>query len=545
MKKIFIFKYLYSLLIIMLIWSCKADKKPEDVSSEILSSENFETKELEPTRIEPVEIDTSKKVVIIGKSDDPDALEYLNLMNFSHMPFSSYKSPKTVELNDDLLNLTLFDIKSPQLMDLMAFSGKKEIGAYYTRILVSPNDTIKMNIKDGKIKFSGANQAHYNFFIKMDDPLRQDWAIYRQDPFKYKSDLKKSLKKKEGILKNYIKENPEVSKEFKNIVSSELEFQYLYNLILPRIASNSKNARNIIFQEYATQNPTNEKFLNVKDYFKNITIKNFQRPDLINNDYYRRSLMLYIRHLFVNHDYLEYSRRNFLNEKSYIQENLSGEVEAHAISMLINDYYQKGFGHGQQDIDLLIELIKDYKKPFSKPSYAERMNEILSDLEIYNFKLSEIVLNEKLLNSRGDTITLNDIFIKTKAQAKVIDFWATWCRPCISEFKKSTYFKSRISKEENLKFLYFSIDDNFEDWRKKISQLTDYIPTSDNYLIINRKKSKLLKKLLIRESGYGKNNFTIPRYSIVNKDNKMISNNAPRPSDSLIFEKLIKDWKLN
>ncbi len=506
--------------------------------------ENFEKEE----RLSNT-IDSSEQIILYGKTDDTYALKHLNFLNFSNFAFSQYKNPENRTLIGDSLFLTMYNVKKPQLMDLVAFSDRKDTIPYFTRVLFTPGDTISMTVKNGKIRFSGKNESHYNFFFEMNDPLRQNWAHYKYDPFLYKKELYSSYKKKASILKEFIDQNTKVSEDFKNIVGSELKYEYLYNLILPRNIPNEKlvgaykNNTNDMMYVYATTNAKNEKFFDSESYYSGITIEDFKRPDLINNDYFKRTLILYIRHVFANHDYLEYSRRNFLNEKDFIQKNLNGQLKTYAIGRLINDYYMKGFGQGEQDIEILKKLIVKYKDEFSESSYASRMNEILEDLNSYDFLLTEELLNEKLLTNYGDTISLGNLLNKYPNQIKVLDFWASWCGPCISEFKKAKIVKQKMEDEQSINFLYFSIDDDKNKWVQTISDLQSYVSRENQYLIINRKKSKLLKHMLIRENS-NKTHFSIPRYSILDDKNRIKSNNAPRPSDRLIFEKLINEIKL-
>jgi len=535
-QKLKIIKVNLLVVIIVCCFGCKKNEKKEQIPLE-----NFRIEEMPQTPI-----DSSKNITIVGKTDDPYAFKYLNFIGLPNN--SLFEKSETKKLIKDSLFLTISSIENPQLMDLMAFTEKKDTIPYYTRVFFTPGDSVFMSVKDGKIKFTGDNQSQYNFFLHMNDPLRQNWAVYKNDPYKYKEELYSSYLKKDSIFKQYIDQNPEVSEDFKNIVGSELKFEYLYNLILPRnvndkqIEGNYRNNQQSMMHVYALNNTNNEKLFDPDAYYKGISIEDFKRPDLINNNYFQRSLTRYIRYVFANHDYLEFSRRNFINEKEFIQSNLDGELEMLAIGGLISDYFNNGFGHGEQDSELLKNLIVEYKNKFTKPSSVRVINEILDDIEDFNFLLPNELLNEKLLAFSGDTTSLNDILNKATNKTKVIDFWASWCGPCIVEFKKAIEFKKRIAREEHVEFLYFSVDKDKESWVNAVLNEKDDVPVEHQYLIINQKKSKLLKKMLHRENS-NESYFAIPRYGILDSKNRIVSSNAPKPSDSLIFEKMIKEVK--
>jgi thiol-disulfide isomerase/thioredoxin len=484
----------------------------------------------------------SNKITLLGKSDDSMALKYLNFLNFSKFGFGHSTIDEERSIIKDSLHLIMRGVNTPQLMDLIAFSDRKDKKGYLSRVFFTPGDSIFMDVKNGAIKFSGKNEAHYNFFLKMDDPTRQNWAIYKDNPQLYKNELLESYKLKDSFFKSYIKKNPNVSEEFKNLVGDELKFEYLYHLMLPRnkkdqnVEGKYQNDGNTIFELSDVKNNSENLFV-AKNYFHTITLEDFNKPKLINNDYFKRSLNLYIRHYFTNQDYLEYSRSNFLKEKEFIEENLEGELKTYAIARLINDYHLKGFGHGEQDIPILRNLIIEYADRFTEESLVNRMNEILEDLNAIDFILPDSVLDEKLLTLSGDTIKLKQILASNKT--KVIDYWASWCEPCIDEFHKAKAFKKRIKKEANLEYIYISIDDDKTKWTKRILELEYTLKPENQYLIINRKNSKILKQMLIRNN-INSTNFSIPRYCIIDSNNKIISNNSPRPSDSLAFKRIIK-----
>ena len=518
---------------IFLHLGCKNDQvKVEETNSEGLSVDNKKP-ELKPENF----------ITITGKTDEPRAFRYLDLLDFRN-PFGSDRRIENKEIIEDSLLLTIKDFTQPQLLYVIAFRDSSDM-PFYTRILLTPGDSIFMKVKNGKIRFSGKKEAHYNFFLEMDDPLRQDWAVYDGNFNKYKEETADAYQKKLKFFKNYVKAHPKVSEEFKTKVGNELKFEYLFNLIAPRdhknffggYTNNWEGITNVVSTNY---NPNKEKLFDSQAYFDTIDIQDFKRPDLLNSDYFKRSLIFYIRHYFSNQDYLEYSRRNFLNEKEYIEDHLDGKLKTFAIARLISDYHRKAFGTGKEDIRLLKNLIREYKPQFLKdPSYTTRMKEISDDLQSFNSELSEDMLQAKLLTIEGDTVKFASSLKRVGDRIKLIDFWASWCGPCIQEIKKAGTYKRKLKEEDGVEIIYISVDKNKEEWLQRSSELKDYLAENHNqYLLLNIDNSPLSEALLYRKRN-GERYFSIPKYTLLDNKNVIISNNAPRPSDSLMFQKLI------
>ncbi|MGW8121825.1 TlpA family protein disulfide reductase [Roseivirga echinicomitans] len=104
-----------------------------------------------------------------------------------------------------------------------------------------------------------------------------------------------------------------------------------------------------------------------------------------------------------------------------------------------------------------------------------------------------------------------------KGQIIYVDFWATWCGPCIAEEPAYEVLKEDY-KGKDIAFLSVSIDTSVKAW--------------ENYI---QNKGWTEKTYLISQaelSDYKING--IPRYLLIDKDFNIISAFAPRPSDQKI-----------
>ena len=164
------------------------------------------------------------------------------------------------------------------------------------------------------------------------------------------------------------------------------------------------------------------------------------------------------------------------------------------------------------------------------------MNKINRSLDAFNFKLSDNALHmTKLISLTGDTLTLNEIFTRSTKRIRVIDFWASWCPPCIDEIKRVKDFKDKLSIEKDVEWIYLSIDKDQDKWVRTSQDLTKFLNVRNQYLILGGVNSSLTGSLKVRG---------IPRYVIFNTKNEIVLDNAPRPSDTIRFKKIINDISL-
>ena len=156
------------------------------------------------------------------------------------------------------------------------------------------------------------------------------------------------------------------------------------------------------------------------------------------------------------------------------------------------------------------------------------------DLSSFDYKLSDRALDSKLINKFGDTLTLREIFGRSDKRTRVLNFWASWCGPCISEIQTTKSFKDKLIVEDNVEWIYLSIDENKSKWLDMSKELSEYLTVRNQYFLLNGTNSSLAKFLKIT---------AIPRYVILNKNNQIVLRSAPHPSDSLNFKRIINEVK--
>ena len=195
------------------------------------------------------------------------------------------------------------------------------------------------------------------------------------------------------------------------------------------------------------------------------------------------------------------------------------------------------------DIEGFNEIIAEYEKNIkflikklikSDKSISQELEYLRDDIDSkIERKLSKInqpqngepYIDFTYENTKGEAVSLSSF----KGSLVYLDVWATWCGPCKAEIP---YLKTLEQNyhQKNIVFLSVSVDTDKEKWLKMVEEeaLGGVQLWADGW-------SQITKDYAI---------FGIPRFILFSEDGKVISNDAPRPSNQEtreLFDKYLAD----
>jgi thiol-disulfide isomerase/thioredoxin len=177
---------------------------------------------------------------------------------------------------------------------------------------------------------------------------------------------------------------------------------------------------------------------------------------------------------------------------------------------------------------MLAHILRKDLSSFETESYEKYRSEINEKLE--HIVLKSAVANaykeaQQHINTEGSLlenafvgsydvdVILDQILEENKGNIIYMDIWATWCKPCLEEFKLSRAFKSNFSNDE-ITYMYVAAQSQEKAWRAMVNKFK----LEGTHLLLNDTQFEAFTKRY--EIGY------FPSYYIIDQKGSVLNQKA-------------------
>ena len=262
----------------------------------------------------------------------------------------------------------------------------------------------------------------------------------------------------------YALDNSHLSKRAANHISNNFKLYYMMEILLNYSDYMSLNYRNFKTEEEPHDFTPKE---TDKSYYSLLKDFDLNNPQHLYSEYYPQVLETILRNETLNIPSIsEIPIDKWLNEVKSIMTELVGFDEGLFYDLLATNSYARQFNNELKPLsDKQKENIKNYFKG-KKGEFAQillRKNDEIIKLAAQKNPLvvnkTPSVSKEKLMDA---------IISKYRGKVVVVDFWATWCSPCLNAMEKYREVKSEL-KGKNAVFVYITNSSSPEKlWNEKI-----------------------------------------------------------------------------
>src|SRR5690606_35321028 len=164
--------------------------------------------------------------------------------------------------------------------------------------------------------------------------------------------------------------------------------------------------------------------------------------------------------------------------------------------------------------------------------YLEKCKKVVSDTTLITtlqkkklIDFREIAVNTKdvqLTDLQENKTTLSELLEKHKGKIVYVDYWTSWCAPCITALPASKKLQKEY-KNKDIVFIYINNEKEKDKW--EIVSKEYNLTSSENYYALNFPKAKFYQDLEFK---------SVPRYLLFDKDGKLVQDKAPGPDSDII-----------
>lgn len=456
------------------------------------------------------------------QSDGLDSVQFMQIRNPLEDIYLWGMKNDTVYFNEEDGFLFKKEIEKPEYIII-------GIGNDFLNAIVFPSEKAEIVYADSSYIFQGKNSAGLNLLNKFDRPV---FSV--NESSKYSSDstasqiTKRINSQKESELKEVqrLSDNNQIDADFSKILKDEID--YFYALKTFQIILSKQNQKIAPDKDLMELSETIE-----KEYPLDITYKPSSWVEYAEIRLLHKPLYKLLEKELITMDSVQSWHEN--DQWIPYQYNVIKEYENAEITEKVAAHFILNTAHQEQFEKSLITVFNDFKKTYPSSPYTNYLKTEIKAIEDYHQKISEEASSIEVEFIDGKDIpTMKELLDRLKGDKYYVDVWATWCGPCLEEFKHNKDLNALL-KSKGYKKLYLSIDrpEVENKWKQDIK----YYDLEGLHMLANIDFVKDFE----RNHSLLRGGISIPQYLIIDKKGAITTNDAPRPSNLTALEKVLTE----
>lgn len=226
------------------------------------------------------------------------------------------------------------------------------------------------------------------------------------------------------------------------------------------------------------------------------------------------------------------------NQHTKVLERATKVLNGHNLEVFLARYIHT-FGRQNKLEPELIKMYNTYIAKFPDSPFDHYVFPEIKKIIKFQENLNNLNPEIEIITDYEEISSLEDLISRYKGKVIYIDIWATWCGPCLDEFRHYEELYKRYKNSE-IEFIFLSTDRS--NMKQRWLEMIKGYELKGHHLLANIELQNDLHRMLNDSDG----KYFIPRYILINPNGEIINCKANKPSENeLLIQQLDETLQLN